>query len=271
MQHPLAAKPMMKTLCRSICSLLLGCFAAMSSIPSNADETIELYWCLDDFPNRHHYPADGEPYGPTVDFMQEVARRAGVRLRFSQNTPFARCLRMMEQGKVDVMTSLNTSPERAEFMHLIPYDQARPEVVLLRQDSPDIWSVAELSHLSLMVIRGYTYNADILNIISRHQQTIEVDSLESGLNMLLLKRADALLAPVQSSRNLMQTNPRYHGQFKTASLAIQLAEPRYVHIGLSKASPNARLETQLRLAVESMIADDLVHRYFHALPEVPAQ
>ncbi|SEA11122.1 substrate-binding periplasmic protein [Alkalimonas amylolytica] len=257
---------------RTTFALLIGFLLPVSlqAAPSAA-EPIELEWCLDDFPNRHHYPEHGNPYGPTVDFMQELAKRAGVQLRFSPSTPFARCLRMMEQGKTDVMTSLNASTERAQYMHLIPYDHARPEVILLRQESPDIWSVAELSHLNLMVIRGYTYNADILNIIARHQQTIEVDSLDSGLNMLLLNRADALLAPVQSSRNLIQTNPRYHGQFKTASLAIQLAEPRYVHIGLSKASPNARLEKQLRLAVESMIADDLVHRYFHALPGAPAQ
>ncbi|MEE2001782.1 transporter substrate-binding domain-containing protein [Alkalimonas sp. MEB108] len=254
-------------LTRTTFALLLGC---LLPIQPQAAEPIELEWCLDDFPNRHHYPEQGAPYGPTVDFMQELARRAGVQLRFSPNTPFARCLRMMEQGKTDVMTSLNASPEREQYMHLLPYDHARPEVVLLRQDSTDIWSVAELSHLNLMVIRGYTYNADVLNSVARHQPTIEVDSLEAGLNMLLLNRADALLAPVQSSRNRIQSNPRYHGQFKTASFSFQLSEPRFVHLGLSKASPNADAKARLTEAIETMVADDLVHRYFHALPASPS-
>lgn len=249
---------------KKLCFSLLCCFSAL--VLSNQPE---LEWCLDDFPNRHSYPKQGSPYGPTVDFMQELAKRADIRIRFSPNTPFARCLRMMEQGKTDVMTSLNTSPSRQKFMYLIPYDHARPEVLYLRKDAADIWSVSELNTLHLMVIRGYTYNAAVLNMVAQHSQTIEVDSLESGLTMLLLNRADVLLAPAQSSRNLIQSNSRYHNKFKTASLTFQLNEPRFVHLGLSKKSPHAQLKPRLSAAIESMVADDLVHRYFHGAPGNP--
>lgn len=249
---------------KRLCISLLCFFSALVM-----SEQPELEWCLDDFPNRHSYPSHGSPYGPTVDFMQELAKRADIRIRFSPNTPFARCLRLMEQGKTDLMTSLNTSPDRQAFMHLIPYDHARPEVLYLRHDANDVWSVSELNTLHLMVIRGYTYNAAVLNLVAEHGQTIEVDSLESGLTMLLLGRANALLAPSQSSRNLIQSNSRYHDQFKTASLKFQLSEPRYVHLGLSQKSPHAHLKQQLLDAIESMVADDLIHRYFHGAPAQP--
>lgn len=247
------------------CSLLL---TSLLYVKAGLAAT-KIEWCLDDFPNRHQVPATGEPYGPTVDFMKEVARRANLELHLTPATPFARCLRMMEQGKTDLMTSLNTSPQRERYMHLIPYDHARPEIILLRKGSNDILSLTELNHVSLMVIRGYSYNIDLPNIINQHRRIIEIDSLESGLNMLLLNRADALLAPVQSSHNLILSNGRYHDQFKKASLTLQLDQPRFVHIGLSKNSPNANLDDRIRQAVESMVSDDLVHRYFYFLPETP--
>ncbi|MBV2129333.1 substrate-binding periplasmic protein [Arsukibacterium indicum] len=235
------------------------------------DNQPELEWCLDHLPDRHDYPDDGLPYGPTVDFMQEVARRAGIRLRFSPNTPFARCLRQMERGTTDVMIRLNGSPERERFMYMIPVDYAREEVLLLRKDSPDVKSILELLSLNLIVIRSYTYNADTVKTLATHRKTIKMDSQDSGLQLLLKGRGDALISTVEIARNRIRSNPFYHGQFKFASVSFDLTEPRFVHLGLSRASPHAHLHQRLADAVQSIIADDLINHYFHQLPSGQTQ
>ncbi|KKO45202.1 hypothetical protein WG68_11655 [Arsukibacterium ikkense] len=246
--------------------LTICCYAV-----AQQDIRPELEWCLDHLPDRHNYPETGMPFGPTVDFMQEVARRAGVKLRYSPNTPFARCLRLMEQGKTDVMIRLNSSPERERFMFMIPVDYARSEVLLLRKDSPDIESVAGLTQLNLILIRGYTYNAETIKMLTTHRNTIMMDSQDSGLELLLRGRGDALISTAEIARNRIRSNPSYHGQFKFASVSFELTEPRFVHLGLSRASPHANLQQRLADAVQSMIAEGLINEYFHQLPSGPIQ
>jgi len=64
------------------CILLL-----LSHFSVAASDVPVLEWCLDHYPNRHSYPKNAEPYGPTVDLMRELALRAGFVLKFSPDTP----------------------------------------------------------------------------------------------------------------------------------------------------------------------------------------
>ncbi|MCC5827381.1 transporter substrate-binding domain-containing protein [Alkalimonas sp.] len=228
--------------------------AAQATLP-------ELEWCLDDYPNRHHYPDQGSPYGPTVDFMFELARRADIQLRFSPNTPFARCVRLMEQGKTDLMVRLKTSAERERFMFMLPFAEAQAEILVLHKDSPDITTLAELNRLNLIVIRGYTYHSEMINIIARHPRSIVVDSIDIGLQMLLMNRGDALVTDADYFYRRTHDKPEYQDQLKLASLSFEEAEPHFMHLALSKASPHAHLKARLEQAIASMIADGLMDSF----------
>ncbi|SEA11178.1 substrate-binding periplasmic protein [Alkalimonas amylolytica] len=232
--------------------LLLHAFA-----PSTAQSAAkpQLEWCLDDLPSYHAYPAEGMPYGPTVDFMLELARRAGFELTFSPNTPFARCLRLMEQGEVDLMVRLNTSEQREKVMYMLPYALARPEVLIIRQQQQDITSIAELNRLHLMVVRGYTYNHQTLNVIAGHPHSTVIDSVETGLKMLQMHRADAMVTTEEYALNWFSRIPEYQQQFTLASLTFESREPLYIHVALSKTSVHSHLVPMLQQAIAAMIAD----------------
>ncbi|MDP4527413.1 transporter substrate-binding domain-containing protein [Alkalimonas delamerensis] len=226
-------------------------------VPSTAQAAAkpQLEWCLDDLPSYHAYPAEGIPYGPTVDFMLELARRAGFELTFSPNTPFARCLRLMEQGEVDLMVRLNASEHREKVMYMLPYALARPEILLIRQQQQDILTVADLNRLHLMVVRGYTYNHQTLNVIAGHPRSSVIDSVDTGLKMLQMHRADALVTTEEYAMNWFSRVPEYQQQFKQASLSFESSEPHHIHVALSKASAHAHLKPKLQQAIASMIAD----------------
>ncbi len=221
-----------------------------------------LEWCLDDHPHWHNYPEHRQPYGLTVDLMHLIAARANIELRFSPNTPFARCLAMMKAGKTDLMTSLNYSEDRADYMHLIPYDTAKPEVVFLRMDQPDITEKQQLRGKITILVRGYSYNAELANFIDRKQMsTIEATSLDNAFAMLLLGRADVLIGPAQSSINVLQKNPRYHQQFKKASFKLPYSRQGTVNLGLSKHSPHSGLHLHLQQVIAEMVADGTVAKF----------
>jgi len=239
---------------------LTGFFITLACCLPNitwSGELAELEWCLDDYPGRHNYPAQGQPYGPTVDFMLELARRAGIRIRFSPNTPFARCLVLMANGQTDLMVRLNTDIERERYMFMIPLEKAAPEVLLIHKNSADIQNIKELHRLNLIVVRGYTYNSNTINVIAHHPRSIIVDSIDVGLAMLLRDRGDAVVTTAEIASMRTESNPDYRQQFKLASLAFSAPEPRFIHLALSKASPHAHLKEHLERTIALMSADEL--------------
>jgi len=234
----------------------------MGLVPAHAQQVPELEWCLDDHPNWHNYPENSEPYGLTVDLIKLIAKRANVKVRFSPNIPFARCLAMMKDGKKDLMTSLNYSVEREKYMHLIPYDVAKPEVLFIRKVQDDITNRKELEGKSVILVRGYTYNAELPAIIARKKvSVIEAVSLDMGFAMLLLARADALIGPAQSSINVIDHNPRYKDKFKQASYAFPFSQQKHVNLGLSKKSRHSHLHQHLKQVIDKMVAEGVVQQY----------
>lgn len=80
---------------------------------------LELSWCLDHYPGRHEFNGQ-EVSGPTVDFMNAMAKQTNITLIHSSDTPFPRCLKMLENGQQDLMVALNNTPDREKYLHMIP-------------------------------------------------------------------------------------------------------------------------------------------------------
>lgn len=242
--------------------VVLLCCLSLGSDLSRADT---LEWCLDHFPQRHFYPDHAQPYGPTVELMQELAKRANFSLQFSTNTPFPRCLQNLKQGKSALMTSLNYSEARAEFMYLLPYDKARVEVIYQRQGGKPLTGWSELATLQLGMVRGYVYNAALLEKLKLEHQ-VEVSSLDIGFAMLMTGRIDALIAPAQQALNVIDANPRYKAQFQPAVLQFKAEEDRFVYLGLSKKSVSKEQKQRIEQALHSMLADGLIEHFHHNHP-----
>jgi ABC-type amino acid transport substrate-binding protein len=237
---------------------LLCCFSLCSVLASAST----LEWCLDHFPHRHFYPDNSAPHGPTVDLIQELSKRTGFTITYSTNTPFPRCLQHLKQGKSDLMTSLNYSAARAEFMYLLPYDKARVEVLYQRKNAVPLKSWTELSNQQLGMVRGYVYNAALLEKLTVQNQ-VEVSSLDIGFAMLLTGRIDSLIAPAQQALNVIDSNPRYKSQFQPAVLQFQPAEDRFVYLGLSKKTVSEQQKQQIEDALQTMVQDGLFDHFHH--------
>lgn len=243
---------------------LLWCALLAVSTPIRAAEPPVLQWCLDNFPNRHNYPATGEPYGPTVDLMRELAQRSGFVLTFSQNTPFARCLKLMQEGKTDLMIRLNYSDERNSYMHLIPYARAaRTEHLYIHQQQKDITNITELNRLTVGIIRGYIYNAALPNLLIKNSKNVvEIDTEETAMAMLRYRRIDAVIAPMQTTTYLIESNPKFKDVIKVASLNFPFKDNTHVHVALSRKSPHAGLLQQLQTAINLMEQDGVLQQYY---------
>jgi ABC-type amino acid transport substrate-binding protein len=244
----------------------------LSNYTLAASDVPVLEWYLDHYPNRHSYPKNdpkpnannAEPYGPTVDLMRELALRSGFVLKFSPDTPFARCLKLMASGKTDLMINLNFSKQRAAYMHLLPYRKGLPEVLFLNSAQKVISDFQQLQQATVALVRGYVYADSLLQQIKQQQLTVhEADSLDNAFGLLLRKRVDAVVAPQQQAAYLIASEPRYQRQFRVISLEPQLVTELFAHLGISKKSVYPQLVEAIRASLQQMVAEgriDLLHR-----------
>ncbi len=243
---------------------ILSCvFLLAFSRLAAATETPVLTWCLDHFSRFHAYENTKAPYGPSVDLMQELAKRAGFQLKFSPRTPSARCFRQMETGEADLMSNLNFTEERAEYMYLMPYNERIPESLYLKANDPrQIRSFNQLESLALATVRNYTYHPSLMQLIKTSKRHVEIDSIEIGFEMLQRGRVDALVVPTQSSLDVIADHPPLHYQFKRAPVDFSVVEKRFINIALSKKSPHLELKGRIERAVESMVQDGTVKKLY---------
>lgn len=244
--------------------LMAGTALAEEPVAALPTQQPELVWCLDHFSRFHHYEDVNEPYGPSVDLMRELAKRAGFALRFTPRTPTARCLRLMADGKVDLMSNLKFSDERNNSMFMLPYNKSVPESLFLRyNDNRNIDTEAQLRHLTLVSIRSYLYSPGVMAFIQQNpRQTVTVDSIEAGLEMLLRGRVDALVSPTVSTSDAINSTSSYRHRFRIAELDLSRNSSGSIHIALSRASANAALEPLLRKHLADMVADGTVARLY---------
>ncbi|GAB58930.1 substrate-binding periplasmic protein [Rheinheimera nanhaiensis] len=255
-----------------LCSLLAAQpLAAEEPLPQRSASQPQLLWCLDHFPRFHHYEEVNTPFGPSVDLMQELARRAGFSLVFTPRTAVSRCFRLMAEGKVDLMTNLKFSAERDAIMHMLPYNQTVPESLFLRADDKRrIDSEAQLQQLTLVSIRGYLYSPAMMALLAQKQRhVVEVDSIESGLEMVFRQRVDGLVSPTVSTTDAINNTAGYAHRFRRAAIDLSRGQASYIHIGLSRLSPHAALAGKLRDELAAMIADGTVARLYAEPTQAP--
>ncbi len=233
----------------------------------DADKPV-LRWCLDHFPGFHEF--NGRlPSGPSVEVMQELARRAGFTIQYSTRTPVARCFRQMETGDADIMTNLNATPEREQWMFMMPYSERIAESLYLRADDNRlIDQLSQLDPLTLVVIRNYAYHPSLQALIKSRKQHIEVDSVAAGFELLAKGRVEGLIAPTFSSLEVLKKNPHLHQVFRKAQLQMKFSNPQYIYVGLSKRSPHAQMHPLLTSTLAAMMADGTIKALYDKQAEL---
>lgn len=234
------------------CSIFVGQTAA--SPP-------ELEWCLDHFPPRQHYVAGHPPSGPMVEMMQKLAKQSGFTLKFSPPTPTARCLKLMEQGKTDLMAGLMWSEQREQYMLLLPYDEARPETLFVHKDL-QIKDENALQNLQIALVKTRSYSKALLTLLAQHQVKIRtVDDLEQAMAMLHFKQVDAVAGPFHITERLLSQNPRLRNNIVVNPWQPPNRRELQNHLALSRMSPHFQFHLQISQQLEKLVEAKQTHFY----------
>jgi hypothetical protein len=220
----------------------------------------KLEWCLDELPPRHYF-VEGIPQGPMVVMMKKLAERAGFELTFSPPTPTSRCLLKMKNGRTDLMTGLLFSTERAAFIKLWPFDEARSAAVFIRKDTPAPNAANLVNGQTLVLAKNRVYPEILIKQLSREARLIYADDVEDALAMLLYGDADIMLGPQHVTEFAINKNKRFAGLLVLSPNQLPVSSNLVNHIGLSRYSKHIDLAPQIEQALQSLITEHKTHFY----------
>lgn len=194
--------------------------------------------------------------GIDVLIVEQLAQELGLKVEILR-CPFARCLKMLEDGAVDLMTGLFRSPEREAFLHFVEpgYLRDPPKVFYLRQKQPlAISQYQDLRGLTIGVIRDSAYFEKFDADTELAKLPLVTDT--QLIDMLLKGRIDTFIGTESTVDHLLMQQGK-SALFRKAK--FQWQSPRYSHLGLSKKSCHA-----VRLSEFNAAVVKLKQRHFFA-------
>ncbi len=97
---------------------------------------------------------DGTPTGFAVEVLRQVAPRAGYRLRFISTATLAEAMRLVREGKAQVLPGFGVSPERAKHFAFSRPFETQPVHIYFRSESPAREDLAALKGLRVALVAG---------------------------------------------------------------------------------------------------------------------
>ncbi|MFC4157914.1 transporter substrate-binding domain-containing protein [Chitinimonas lacunae] len=97
----------------------------------------------------------GQPAGLSIELLHLLAEQVPLRFEALPAQPLDDNLKLARQGRVDLLTSLRPTPERAAYLDFTSAYVAVPASVIIRANSDGPGALAQLSGQRVAVGRGY--------------------------------------------------------------------------------------------------------------------
>jgi polar amino acid transport system substrate-binding protein len=224
----------------------------------------------------------GRPAGILPELIALLAQRSGCTLQLAFR-PRARVLLEFGQGKLDLITSLQQTPERDQLGLYVPYSYAEIDLVVRADAGVD--SLAALlarPGLSLGTVRGFTLDAPLQAVAQQFQSQGRLElapDYENLASRLRAGRIPAALIPSTIHAKLLADDAFGAPVF---SIDIEESEPlelgMYLSLSTLTEAERTLLVHQLHLLVQAgevrriyarHLGEGLTRRLFGKPPRAP--
>jgi polar amino acid transport system substrate-binding protein len=205
--------------------------------------------------------ADGAAQGLNADLVKLALAQIGCRAEFHL-MPFARALKSLATGDIDVVPDMFRNPERESYAWFSHTTQQVPNALFIRKSDAGKWSVHSLEDLPrlgirLAIKRGVliTPDFDQLAKTPEFRAILETHNDHLGLwRMLLEKRVDAVVMDRLSAQWELRNAQLDHDVVE--AMVIAAKDPS--HFGFSRKTVTEEQVNQFDLAMHTMLEDGTV-------------
>ncbi|MFI4986715.1 MAG: ATP-binding protein [Alphaproteobacteria bacterium] len=148
------------------------------------------------------FSPSGEFQGITAAYLGLLRERLGQTVTLVKLATFNDVLAALRDGRVDVMGSIASTPDRQEYaIFTLPYVQS-PPVIITRKDDSTIRSTADLAGKKVAIERGFASQEFLQSSVSR-LSFLEVGSTREALKAVALGNANAYVGSLISATYLI--------------------------------------------------------------------
>ncbi|BCS95289.1 hypothetical protein DSLASN_09210 [Desulfoluna limicola] len=200
----------------------------------------------------------GKPAGLSIDYLNMVARRAGLRLEYVQDT-WGNLLEMGKQKKIDLLHTMFYAPEReAYFLFTEPY-KSLINGIYVREGVTGVRSIDDLANKRVILTKGDTIG-ELLTRLVPDAEYVFVDTYDAIVKAIALGQGDATVMDTAVANYLIRkftlTNILPAGE---AKFATGQRDPRY-YIAVRKDWP--MLHAILQKSMNTITRDDMARLEF---------
>lgn len=226
----------------------------------------QLRWCLGTFPGFYGFNAlTKQPEGPSVQYLQEIARRANFTLQPSAETPPSRCFAQMKAGETDLMINILKPSQSNPDIRYIQFGSRWPDRIYhakaktMRLERP-----GQLSSLTLVTVRNYRAVAEIQAVLDqmKPRQLVQVGSVLTALQMAAKQRIDAALLPPTQVAAVFKEHPELASKLKETGFSTEVVKPQAIYLGLSSRCNCPELESAIKQSIQTMKDDGTSQKIF---------
>lgn len=236
---------------------LLLCLLLLVSAPALSwacEKTVR--WAND--PPYDMPDADLHARGATSDLMREVLRRMDCKPRFIE-LPWARGLRNLENGSLDILPGALITPEREAFAYFSAPIHRSPNVLFMNRETARRFAFDSLRDISNSNFRlgiqiGVVYSREYAELIKQANfkaRTVEVSDRRGAWQMLSAGRLDGLIA--DEVTGLLELQQLGLTRQVVRSPLVVSEEPAVV--AFSRKSLQPEFVEQFNAALETVVAD----------------
>lgn len=204
-----------------------------------------------DWPPFNFYE-DGTPQGLSVEYMNILAEKIGIKVKYISGPSWNDFLEMMKSGDLDVMLNIVKTPERQKYLlYTKPYIR-NPNTILSRRDTP-FNSLEQLFGKTVSLPKGFFYE----EILKRDFPKIKlhlVKNVQESMKAVIFGKADAAVGELAVFNHLMSREMMTGLVLKGE---VKLGSPEYEVLNIATRKDLPLLISILRKAMAVVSSDEM--------------
>ncbi|VGO16947.1 Virulence sensor protein BvgS [Pontiella desulfatans] len=146
----------------------------------------------------------GRHAGLTADYLRLIENKLGLRFRIVQCENWAEILEKLRNQEIDLVGSVQNTPERQGFLRFTePYFRL-PTVILTRQDWSEEFNIDNLQGMPVVVVEGSAIHGHVAKLHPEYN-LVPVKDAGSGFRMVSFSEADAMVADLGVASHYIDT------------------------------------------------------------------
>ena len=161
------------------------------------------YAPLPNYPPIDFIDSEGTHKGVTADYLRRIEQKLDFRFAKVQTKSWNEIIEKAKQGEIDVIGSIQNTPERREYLRFTkPYLEI-PNVIIVKEEYHRPLTLEKMGGMKVVIVKGY---ASVSFIKNNHPKLIIEPVINdlAGLQMVSFGRADAIITDLSVASYLIE-------------------------------------------------------------------